>query len=635
MGARDWLARLLPRKQKTAARRFDAAQYNRLTAGWRAAERSINTELRGDLDALRSRSRDLAKNEPLAAKYLEMVVTNVVGATGFTYQARAVENGKPSTYDNDALERAWADWGKPQHCDHTRRLCFADMCRGIIRAAARDGEALVRIIEGADNPYGYALQWLDIERLDTTLNREAAPGINQIIMGVEMDGYGRPVNYWLTTNALGRDPTGKRSQPVPASQILHIFITDDPEQVRGIPWMHASMIRIHHLKGFQEAAIIAARVGASKMGFFTNADGSAAPLNPAEVSDGEDSAGIPFTEAEPGQFGMAPPGYTFESFNPDYPHANYEPFVKTAKRDIGSGFGAAYHSLANDLEGVNFSSIRSGTLEERDNWMLIQRWLIGALLDPIFTGWLDSALLKGAITTANGFPLPASKRQKFSAHEFMGRRWQWVDPLKDISASVMAIENGLASPYTIASQQGVDAEDVLDDIARFQAAAKAKGVTLGKPAPAMPEPADPADDPDEDAADVGKGKAKAGKASKAQAPAPTEQHAEIIAELRKLQSPSITIHQGATHVATPEVRIDNHIAAAETRSEPAVVHVDVHVPEQPAPIVNVEPAQVTLEAVIQPADITLTLPARKTETMITRDKKTGEMTGSTAIETDA
>lgn len=487
----NWMSRLMPAK-KAAKRRFDAAQYNRLTSSFAQAERSINTELRADLDALRRRSRDLAKNEPLAQKFLEMVTTNVVGANGFTLQARVSETIKKAdgTFEtkqdglaNNAIEAAWLDWSKPGNCDVSGRMSFPDMTRAITRGVARDGEALVRIREGAINAYGYALQYLDIERLDTTLNREPAQGVNQIIMGVEMDGDGRAVAYHLLTAPLGRDPVGKKHARIPASEIIHLYITDDPEQVRGIPWMHASMIRIHHLKGFQEAAIIAARVGASKMGFYTNKDGSATP-----VADGEDAAGVPFTEAEPGQFGVLPDGMSFESFNPDYPHANYESFVKGAKRDIGSGFGAAYHSLANDLEGVNFSSIRSGTLEERDNWMLIQRWLIGALLEKVYAGWLDNALLSGAIVMPNGAALPAAKRQKFMAHEFQGRRWQWVDPKKDIEASVMAIENGLASPYTIASQQGVDAEDVLDDIARFQAAVKARNIVLGGSKPAQPAP---------------------------------------------------------------------------------------------------------------------------------------------------
>lgn len=478
-----WLSRLIPARRH-AKRRFDAAQYSRLTHSWAQAERSINTELRADLDALRRRSRDLAKNEPLAAKYLKMVIGNVVGPNGFTLQARALDGAnKPDGWANTAIEASWAEWSRASNCDLSGRMSFPDMTRAIIRGIARDGEALVRIREGANNPWGYALQFLDIERLDTNLNREAEPGKNQIIMGVECDGDGRPVAYWLSAAPMGRDPLGKNHARIPADEILHLFITDDPEQVRGIPWMHASMIRIHHLKGFQEAAIVAARVGASKMGFFTSADG-----NPANLAGGEDEAGMPFTEAEPGQFGMLPPGYDFKSFNPDYPHANYESFVKAAKRDIGSGIGASYHALGNDLEGVNFSSIRSGTLEERDGWMLIQRWLVGAFLDPVYAGWLDNALLSGAIVLPNGSPLPAAKKQKFIAHEFQGRRWQWVDPLKDIQAAVMAVENGLASPYTIASQQGVDAEDVLDDIARFQEAIKARGITLGTPsAPVIPQ----------------------------------------------------------------------------------------------------------------------------------------------------
>lgn len=486
----DWLSRIISvPARKRAMRRFDGAQYNRLTHSWMEAARSINTELRGDLDALRRRARDLSKNEPMAAKYLELVVTNVAGANGFTLQARAAEAGKQDKLANDAIEAAWLEWSRPRHCDVAGRLSFSDLTRAVIRAVARDGEALVRIRQGADNPYGYALQLLDIERLDTTLNREAATGKAQIIMGVEIDEDGRPLAYWLANARHGRDPTGQQRLRIPAAEMMHLYITDDPEQMRGIPWMHASMIRMHHLKGYQEAAIIAARVGASKMGFFTNPDG-----DPQKIGDGEDAAGVPFTEAEPGQFGMLPAGYGFESFNPDYPHANYDAFVKAAKRDISSGFGASYHSLANDLEGVNFSSIRSGTLEERDNWLLIQRWLTGVFLDSVYEGWLDNALLMGAITMPNGSALPASKRHKFTAHEFLGRRWQWVDPLKDINASVIALQNGLASPYAITGQQGVDAEDVLDDIARFQQAVKDKQVVLGVTPPAAP--IDP-DDPDE------------------------------------------------------------------------------------------------------------------------------------------
>lgn len=482
-----WLSRLLPGRSRRGQRRFDAAIHSRLTASWVASERSINTELRGDLDALRRRSRDLAKNSPLARKFLKMCEANIAGPRGFVLQARAADGDTPDRLANNAIEAAWAEWGKARYCDVSGRLSFRQFTRAVVRAVARDGEALVRLREGADNKFGFAMQLLDVERLDTTLNREASEGRNQIIMGVEMDMDGRPVAYWLASAAVGRDPTGKKLIRILAGEILHLFFTDDPEQVRGIPWMHAAMLTVNDLKGYNHAAIVAARIGASKMGFFTNPEGSA-----EELGDGKDEKGVPFTEAEPGQFGVLPNGYDFKSFDPDYPHANYASFVKEHKRDIATGFNVAYNSLANDLEGVNFSSIRSGTLEERENWMTAQADFIEQFCDIVFEHWLDNALLSGAIVMPNGSALPAAKRRKFEAHEFRGRRWSWVDPLKDIQASVLAIENGLADPYAIAAQQGMDAEDVLAGIARFRAEAARLGVPLGSAQ--LMGPAEPDDD---------------------------------------------------------------------------------------------------------------------------------------------
>ena len=84
-----WLARWLPGRHRGghrggALRRFDAAQYTRLTHSWVSAERSINTELRCDLDALRRRARDLSKNSPLGRKFLQMVTNNVAGPKAST-----------------------------------------------------------------------------------------------------------------------------------------------------------------------------------------------------------------------------------------------------------------------------------------------------------------------------------------------------------------------------------------------------------------------------------------------------------------------------------------------------------------------------------------------------------------------
>lgn len=456
-------------------RRFDAAVVNRLTASWQSINVAIDAELRTDLDRARSRSRDLFKNNEYAAKFGRTVKSNIVGPEGFRFQARAADpDGSMDTYANKGIEAAWWQWSRPDQCDVTGKKSFADLCRSIALSLARDGEYLVRKRRGnGAGMFGYQLQLLDVDRIDTQYNLWPANGRNAVIMGVEVDEWRKPVAYHLWNRHPAESANVARyRERVPADEIFHGFIPLEDEQTRGVPWLHAVMRRMNDLNGYREAAVIAARVGASKMGFFTTPDGE------PPVGDATDNHGNTLTEAVPGTFETLPSGTQFTAFNPDYPHAQFDMFCKAALRGIASGIPGSYHNLANDLEGVSFSSIRSGTIEERDEWMLIQNFLITSLLVPIYEDWLDMAMLRGAILLPNGKALPLTKKAKYVPHQWQGRRWQWVDPLKDMAASVLAIENGLASPQQIAAQTGRDIEEVITDLAHFQALLKAKGVEL-------------------------------------------------------------------------------------------------------------------------------------------------------------
>jgi capsid protein len=82
------------------------------------------------------------------------------------------------------------------------------------------------------------------------------------------------------------------------------------------------------------------------------------------------------------------------------------------------------------------------------------------------------ARLSGALN------LPAAKYDKFSAIEWKPRRWQWVGPLKDTQANVIAVVNGFKSRQGIINEAGGDIEDVLDEIAADNQLAESKGVEL-------------------------------------------------------------------------------------------------------------------------------------------------------------
>ena len=88
------------------------------------------------------------------------------------------------------------------------------------------------------------------------------------------------------------------------------------------------------------------------------------------------------------------------------------------------------------------------------------------------------ALLSKAIVLPNGSALPLSKMDKFTAHQWQGRRWEWVDPEKDMIARTLAVKAGLMAPQDIAAQLGTDFDDNIAKIAQANQLAKTAGVAL-------------------------------------------------------------------------------------------------------------------------------------------------------------
>lgn len=459
-------------KQAPQVRRFEGARVDRLTADWFATNASINTELQGDLDRLRSRARQLVNNNDYARKFRGMVENNVIGPGGIRLQVRVEDKpGQPDRLANAAIEAAYAEWSAA--CDITGQVSLRDFCENLIGSLPSDGEFLVRFVRGADarNRFNFALQVIDVDRIDTAYNGTEANG-NRVIMGVEVDAYRRPVALHLFTAHPNDAHAGARQRVrVLASEVLHRFKVERAEQARGIPWMAPGMLSLHHLGGFMLSALLAAEYGANHYGFFQTPDGGP----PIGTDEGE---GQTVTTSQPGTFDTLPTGVTFQQFEGKYPNEVFGPFAKTCLQRIATGWRVAYHSLANDLEGVSFSSIRSGTLEERDRWAADQEWFIGAFMRPVYLAWLQMALLSSAITMPNGSALPAAKFAKFSRHEWQPRRWEWVDPQSDMQAKILAVRAGLMAPQDLSAAMGYDFEDTLKAIGQATKLAEQFGVDL-------------------------------------------------------------------------------------------------------------------------------------------------------------
>lgn len=443
---------------------FAASKVDRLTGAFSGFTASQDAMIFASLSRMRGRSRQLAADNDYARRFFKLCRSNVVGSQGIGLQVRAIERETKDGIEfddtaNRLIENGWWDWAKKKHCTIDGRLSLIDVLQLNVETAAKDGEIFVRKIKGKidGNPYGFALQLIEADHVDENYNKVLANG-NKIRMGIEFNKWNKPVAYHVLTKHPGDNFITSASRTeyerIPASEMVHLFTSERVSQSRGLPWILSAMRRFKMLGVYEENELVAAGVAASKMGFFKSEDGE------GYTGTDKDEDGNLITEAEPGLFEQLPAGVDFVPWDPQHPTSSFPFFVKAMLRGGASGLGVSYNTLANDLEGVNFSSIRQGALEDRELWRLLQTWLIEHFLDDIFEDWLAMAMTTGKI------PLPLTKFEKFNKPVWRPRGWSWVDPLKEVKSNREAMDGLIRSGQDVASEQGQDIEEVYAQLAR-------------------------------------------------------------------------------------------------------------------------------------------------------------------------
>lgn len=457
MGILDWFRSAPAAPAPKRRRSFQGAGFNRLLSDWVTTTNSLDADLRKDLKRLRERSRDLVKNNDYARNAQRVITNNVVGQ-GITMQAavKMRRGGKMDDTANGAIEAAWERWKRKATCHTGGTLSFSDVERLVVNAMPESGEVFVRLVRqsfgGSRVPL--ALEVIEADRLDVDKNERADRTGNEIRMGVERDEWGRPVAYWFKREHPGDYPFGagvvdNTEVRVPARDVLHLYKPDRPGQTRGLPWLATAIMRMHHLQGFTEAEVIAARAEACRMGFITSPEDDA-------MQDGEE-AGQAVAVFEPGRIERLQPGESYQEAKPTRPGGQFEPFVRAMLRSMAAGIGVSYATLSRDYSDSNYSSSRLALLDDRDNWRVLQSWLIDNFHRPVFEEWLELAVLSGELQ----LPGYEANPEPFRAVRWIPRGWNWVDPVKEIAAYKEAVRCGFTTLADVVGQQGGDLEDVM------------------------------------------------------------------------------------------------------------------------------------------------------------------------------
>lgn len=448
-------------------------------ASWQSDSLPLNDTLGAKLPVVIARSRDAAHNNPFARRFLGLLRRNVLGPKGVRLQVRLRTDGGLKSGVNNTLEAAYDAWGRAGACDVTGRYTRLYLDRLALRHCAVDGTVFGRLLPGR-GPHGLQVQLLPIDLLAMHHRADLADGA-RIRLGVETDAFGSIRAYWFKGGVDSLDNLGlsRNFVRVPAAEIVQLSLPDEVLQLLGVPWMQAGLKPMYQAADFAASGLNKARESAKRGGFF-ELDPDAAPTPKLHDGvDGEegDPAATPYQTVMDGTWDVLPAGLKAAPYESDYPNIEYGQFIKDCLRNVASALEVSYISLGNDLSDVNYSSGQLGLGDERTLWQELQEWFVTHWCQPIYEQWLKHALVAAPELQGLSF---ARIDAYAAAASWQRHVWQPLDPLKTIEAQRSRLEARLTSPQRVMAENGDDPDDVLAEIAEWDA----KTAAAGLPAPA-------------------------------------------------------------------------------------------------------------------------------------------------------
>ena len=451
--------------------RYNAAKPSRLEGNWVPLGGTVNSLIAAANPMLRERTRDLIRNFPPFSRAVSAHVAFVVGR-GARFQSLATgPDGQSDEHLRQKIEFSFRRW--MDHCDLAGKLHFYEFAQLAVRQELECGEALIRfaIPRGEGRPL-LALDAIEPDRLNGVGLEPAEPGC-VISQGIEYDSLtGEPVAYHVS-GSLDDLLHATRVVRCPASDIIHLFSTLRPGQLRGVTPFAPAILLAHDLGDYTGAELDSAKLAAKWLGFVTSPDiegfqaargiRGAAATDTGRVENLENAIIEYLRSGEKVEF--AP--------SPNRAGDSFDRFVKFVLRFIAIASETPYEILSGDYSGINYSTSkairndfqvslypRKFRMERHFYNRVFRRWLaIEALSADYLSGYWEDP-------------------DRFAASMWIPAGTPSVDPQRDGKAAIDAIKAGLTSPQQVIMGNGQDPEEVLAQNVEWAARCRKAGISF-------------------------------------------------------------------------------------------------------------------------------------------------------------
>jgi lambda family phage portal protein len=254
--------------------------------------------------------------------------------------------------------------------------------------------------------------------------------------------------------------------------------------VRGASWFAPVLLKLKDWDDYEDAALLKQKIAACLAVITSDTDGTAPALGGTNTEKPEQDM------LEPGMILNVAPGRSINVVQPPTISEHGE-YARATLRAIATGLGVTYEDLVGDYTGLPFSAARMSRLR---HWARVDDWrwrmLIPQFCDPVWQWAMLAARVAGMLEEA--------PRAQWTAPPM-----PLLDPDAEGTALQRLVRIGALTWPEMVRERGYDPDDVLREIADWNARFDALGVVLdsdprkvsqqGQPSPAAkstaPEPA--------------------------------------------------------------------------------------------------------------------------------------------------
>lgn len=477
--------------------------------GWQPTLRHPSEEFRTAYYETARRAIDAIQNSGWLSGGVEQAATQMCGPM-LALNARP----DPIVFGGDlASMRTWSRevearftaWANSEYSvDFTSRQNLGQMCAQAVKTWFAFGEffAVIQYAKLPGQMTGTKVQMVpptrcpqNAERMNTT-------------QGCVLDRAGRPLGYVfqvvdnsIPDSGLTKEVTVRTRDRTGRRVVIHVH--DSPATVvRGISPLSPALQVVRQFDQLANATLTAALIQA----IFAATIESDAPtdqllsaLQDAEEQDASEVAGgglealmeaktewYKRTNIDLGTFGKVVHLFMGEKLDfkrSEHPNDNYQAFARFLLLEIARCLGITYEQLTGDWRDATYTSGRMGAAE---NWLTNlyrRKHIAGPFMSGVYTAWLEEQIELGMIQFPGGIDAFIAQRDLAAQADWRGPPKPSADDAKTAKANETKLKNKVITREMWSAEEGVDYDDVFEQLSQEQERAEELGIDLD-PAPA-------------------------------------------------------------------------------------------------------------------------------------------------------